>query len=138
MKSLARSFPNPSQSFFLIASQPAFSLAIKSASDAPAVDFVSAVVFVFAFEVMLVFPVGAVQAASTVRNETSASIFFMSHNSVRWIEKPCDASMPNLSLRQGPRTNLIDSRNASGLASVYNSRKAKHHEAFTSQEWPGF
>jgi len=58
---------------------------------------------VFEFEVILVFPVGAIQAATMVRNETSARIFFMGHNSVHWIEKLWDASMSNLSLRQGPK-----------------------------------
>src|SRR5437870_5373165 len=75
MKSGANSFPNASQSFFLTASHPAFSLAMMSASDGP-VDFISPALF--AFEVIFVFPGGAVQAIAKIKSGTRAKIFFIS------------------------------------------------------------
>src|SRR5438128_4891720 len=99
MKSLASIFPSASQSFFLIASHPAFSLAMMSASDGAAVDFISPLLF--AFDMVSLFPGGCVAHAPTAtRKHTSARIFFITTplvgNLVKSvaasITKPCSAS----------------------------------------------
>src|SRR4030095_4761442 len=81
MYSGARVFANPSQSFFLIKSQPAFSFAMISASETAPVDFVPVPLFalaVLALVVTLLFPGGAVvHAAARIERDTRTRIFFM-------------------------------------------------------------
>src|SRR2546423_10247825 len=75
MYSGANNFLKPSASLRLKVSQPAFSLAMISASLGIADDFVSAM---FAFDVAL-FPAGGiVHAAATNRKQIGIRIFFMS------------------------------------------------------------
>src|SRR5437868_13625535 len=82
IKSLASNFPSASQSFFLIASHPAFSLAMISASEGAAVDFISPPLF--AFDMVSLFPRRLRGAGSHSHEKTHKRKNLLHKNSLSW------------------------------------------------------